>query len=78
MEKGACKLALLLIHEANLVQVTDVVHSRGSFIYMQLWALGRGADPKRIEQEGYSYVSASDVPLPDSSVAPRPLTIEGT
>lgn len=58
--------------------MTDAVHAKGSFIYLQLWALGRAADPKVLEDEGpYPYVSASDVKMSGKPIAPRPLTLEG-
>ncbi|KAF7325332.1 putative inactive dehydrogenase EasA [Mycena venus] len=68
--------------------VTDAVHTKGSYIYLQLWALGRAADIATLAEEGMpadSYVSASDVPLlfvSPSDVpqagrrAPRPVTVE--
>ncbi|KAI0916451.1 hypothetical protein AcV5_002945 [Taiwanofungus camphoratus] len=55
-------------------RVTDAVHAKGSYIYCQLWALGRASDPKVLKREGYPFVSSSDVPLPGSP-APRPLTV---
>jgi NADPH2 dehydrogenase len=56
----------------------DAVHAKGSYIYLQVWAAGRGASPEVLESEGpYPYVSASDIPLSGSSVSPRALTIEG-
>ncbi|TCD67638.1 hypothetical protein EIP91_012203 [Steccherinum ochraceum] len=55
-------------------KITDAVHAKGSFIYAQLWALGRQADPQLIVQEGYEYVAASDIPLEGKGVNPRPLT----
>lgn len=59
-------------------QVVDAVHARGSFIWLQLWALGRAADPTILEKEGpYPYVSASDVQLESHPFPPRPLTSEG-
>ncbi|KAF7362628.1 putative inactive dehydrogenase EasA [Mycena venus] len=69
-------------------KVTDAVHAKGSYIYLQLWALGRAADIVVLAEEGMpadSYVSASDVPLSFVSAsyipqerrrAPRPLTVE--
>jgi NADPH2 dehydrogenase len=61
-----------------LLQVTDAVHAQGSFIYCQLWALGRAAETEVLEAEGpYPYVSASDVKLAQANAAPRPLTIQG-
>ncbi|KAJ7248482.1 hypothetical protein C8J57DRAFT_1240402 [Mycena rebaudengoi] len=56
-------------------KITDRVHAQGSFMYLQLWALGRAAAADVLAQEGLPYVSASDVPLPGSA-APRPLTVE--
>ena len=58
------------------LQVTDAVHAKGSYIFAQLWALGRAADPKTIQKYGYGYVGASDIPLGDYP-APRPLRTEG-
>lgn len=56
--------------------VVDAVHARGSFIFPQLWALGRAARPDALAAEGFERVSASDVPLASASPdAPRPLTI---
>jgi NADPH2 dehydrogenase len=68
-------------------KVTDAVHANGSFIYAQLWALGRAADASVLKREyGYEVVSSSDIPLPvvsgsyDAGVergpAPKPLTEE--
>ncbi|KAK1228095.1 hypothetical protein PQX77_008866 [Marasmius sp. AFHP31] len=62
-------------------EIVDAVHAKGSYIYMQLWALGRAANPHQLTSEdpSYPYVSASDVPLSDrkkDDPAPRPLTVE--
>ncbi|KAI0795058.1 NADH:flavin oxidoreductase/NADH oxidase [Abortiporus biennis] len=54
-------------------KVVDAVHAKGSYIYAQLWALGRAANPEYLSAFGYDYVSASDVPLKDMP-KPRPLT----
>ncbi|KAF4588533.1 hypothetical protein EYR40_010085 [Pleurotus pulmonarius] len=54
-------------------QITDAVHAQGSYIYLQLWALGRSGNPDVLAAEGLPYVSASDIPL--KSVAPRPLSV---
>ena len=43
-------------------KVTDAVHTKGSFIYMQLWALGRAASSKSLKREfGKKVKGASDV-----------------
>ncbi|OCH86991.1 NADH:flavin oxidoreductase/NADH oxidase [Obba rivulosa] len=61
----------------NLPEVTDAVHAKGSYIFLQLWALGRAALPQALEAEGFhsSYISASDIRLSTSSCAPRPVTV---
>ncbi|KAJ7434928.1 hypothetical protein B0H11DRAFT_2116077, partial [Mycena galericulata] len=61
-------------------QVTDSVHAKGSFIYLQMWALGRAARPGDLSREDPSlpYVSASDIPLrerPATEIRPRALSI---
>lgn len=56
--------------------MTDVVHEKQSFIYAQLWALGRAAEPSVLAQEGFEYVGASDLPL-TGKPNPRPLTTPG-
>ncbi|GAA6042877.1 hypothetical protein JCM8097_007205 [Rhodosporidiobolus ruineniae] len=57
-------------------KVVDAVHAKGSFIYLQLWAQGRTADPTIMGAVGADVVSASDVPLAEDRPAPRPLTVE--
>jgi NADPH2 dehydrogenase len=58
------------------------VHAKGSYIYMQLWALGRVVSAEILQVEGgYSVVSASNIPLTkegknNDGNRPRPLTVE--
>lgn len=58
-------------------KVTDAVHSKGSYIFVQIWALGRTASPDVIASEGYSFVAPSSIGLKTrpSPQLPRPLTI---
>ena len=67
--------------------MTNAVHGKGSFIVLQLWALGRGASPDSLAREAESlglgrnalpYVSASDVLLESRGhgIKPRPVTVE--
>ncbi|KAK3378784.1 hypothetical protein B0T24DRAFT_674623 [Lasiosphaeria ovina] len=56
--------------------ITDAVHARGSFIFCQLWALGRAANPAVAAQEGISIKSASAVPIGDKYPVPEALTTE--
>lgn len=57
-------------------RVVDRVHEKGGFIYLQLWALGRGANTEVLAREGRAFVSASDIPLTVGGAIPTPLTRE--
>ncbi|KAJ7082113.1 hypothetical protein C8R44DRAFT_844861 [Mycena epipterygia] len=61
------------------MQLAAAVHAKGSFIFMQLWALGRVAEPAQqaVVARGrtFPYVSASDVPLTSRSARPRALSV---
>ena len=58
--------------------VTDAVHKKGSYIFCQLWALGRAAHPEVVREEAGEkwFVSSSAVPLQAGTEAPRPLEEE--
>lgn len=56
-------------------KVTDAVHSKGGYIFCQLWALGRAASIDVIGPLGYKVVSASNLPLKGGTV-PEALTKE--
>ncbi|KAF8590198.1 FMN-linked oxidoreductase [Ramaria rubella] len=57
-------------------RITDAVHAKGSFMYLQLWALGRAAKPELLRRDGgLPYVGVSSDPLPGRKEAPRPLTV---
>ncbi|EME43152.1 hypothetical protein DOTSEDRAFT_173826 [Dothistroma septosporum NZE10] len=57
--------------------VVSAVHAQGSFIFLQLWALGRCADPEIKKREGTGdVISSSAVPAKEDGVVPRPLTTE--
>ncbi|KAH7138861.1 hypothetical protein B0J11DRAFT_26582 [Dendryphion nanum] len=57
-------------------KVTDAVHAKGSYIYLQLWALGRVADKAQAEKEQITVKSSSAVPLSPESAQPKELTVE--
>lgn len=57
-------------------EVTNAVHAKGSYIYMQLWALGRVGSADLLKASGFDLVSASDIPVSSEAPAPRPLTEE--
>ncbi|KAK0643207.1 hypothetical protein B0T16DRAFT_459379 [Cercophora newfieldiana] len=56
--------------------VTDAVHARGSFIFLQLWSLGRAARPEVAQAEGWTIKGASAVPVDAAAPVPVPLTVE--
>lgn len=52
------------------------VHAKGSYIYMQLWTLGRASDPDALKDDPdgpFDVVSASDIPF-EGGPKPRALT----
>lgn len=56
-------------------EVTNAVHKKGSYIFLQLWALGRTATPAVLkEQGGYEVVSSSSTPIDSNAAEPRALT----
>ncbi|KAJ7223737.1 hypothetical protein B0H12DRAFT_1213090 [Mycena haematopus] len=58
-------------------KITDAVHAKGAYMYLQLWALGRAAEVDALAEEGLrnEYASASDIPI-SGQQPPRPLTVE--
>ncbi|KAN0140566.1 hypothetical protein V8E53_001775 [Lactarius tabidus] len=69
---------------AGWKSITYSVHANGSYIYLQLWALGRAAEPSVLRREGgFDLVAPSSIPLRvsngtepgDQSVVPRELTV---
>ncbi|KAK0460565.1 FMN-linked oxidoreductase [Desarmillaria tabescens] len=59
-------------------EITDAVHAEGSFIFCQLWALGRTADYTDLKEENPSLdlVAPSAIKLTDSLETPRPLNLD--
>lgn len=57
-------------------KVTDAVHAKGSFIFCQLWSLGRAAKPDMAKSEGITIVSSDATPLTPDAEPPHRLTIE--
>ncbi|KAF2171220.1 hypothetical protein M409DRAFT_18337 [Zasmidium cellare ATCC 36951] len=55
--------------------VTDAVHKEGGYMYCQLWALGRVANPEVLKAEGSgNVVSSSPTAYEDGAPVPRALT----
>ncbi|PWY93990.1 FMN-linked oxidoreductase [Aspergillus sclerotioniger CBS 115572] len=55
-------------------EITDAVHERGSFIYVQLFGMGRAAEAAVATSEGIEIVAPSAVPIPydENPDAPTP------
>jgi NADPH2 dehydrogenase len=60
-------------------QVTEAVHAKKSFIYCQLWALGRAADASQLAEENlvdaYSAPSPILISTSENPYPPRELTV---
>ncbi|KAH8821787.1 hypothetical protein F5884DRAFT_840843 [Xylogone sp. PMI_703] len=54
-------------------EITDEVHRKGCFIFCQLLAVGRVADPGTIEKEGLTLIGPSAIPE-EGSPTPRAMT----
>ncbi|KAG2057915.1 FMN-linked oxidoreductase [Suillus hirtellus] len=64
-------------HVEGWKKVTEAVHEKGSFIFLQLWALGRTADTAVLAKEDNSpHVSASPIFMPGKTDVPRALTTD--
>jgi len=57
-------------------EVVDAVHAKGSFIYLQLWALGRTAEEKNLTKHGFPVVSSSDIAISPKTPMPKAMTVE--
>lgn len=57
-------------------EVTDAVHQKGSFIFQQLWSLGRVANPQFAASKGYDVISSSATKVDDDHVEAREMTVE--
>jgi NADPH2 dehydrogenase len=59
-------------------QIVDEVHAKDSYIFLQLWALGRASDVELLKAEdpNFDFVGASAIPISPSHQTPRPLTVD--
>lgn len=55
-------------------KIYAAIHAKKSFVFHQLWDLGRGSDPEYQAKRGFKFISSGDIPLKDSKVAPSPMT----
>ncbi|KAJ2920727.1 hypothetical protein H1R20_g16365, partial [Candolleomyces eurysporus] len=60
-------------------EITKAIHAKRSYIFLQLWAMGRAATPEVLTEEGnYPYLAPSPIPLsdrPSGAQAPRAFTL---
>ena len=56
--------------------ITDEVHSKGSFIYCQLFGMGRAADVETSRKEGVPILAPSAIPIDGNSAVPRAMTLD--
>ncbi|KAK3502933.1 hypothetical protein B0T13DRAFT_431044 [Neurospora crassa] len=57
-------------------KITDAVHAKGSFIFCQLWSLGRAANPEVLAKEGgFQLKSSSAVPMEEGAPVPEEMTV---
>ncbi|KAH6867475.1 putative N-ethylmaleimide reductase [Thelonectria olida] len=56
--------------------ITDEVHSKGCFIFCQLFSMGRAADAEVARTEGYPIVAPSVIPMEEGAAVPKAMTIE--
>ncbi|ORY69023.1 uncharacterized protein BCR38DRAFT_482499 [Pseudomassariella vexata] len=57
-------------------KVTDAVHAKGSYIFCQLWALGRAADAEVAKREGITIVSSGTFPVDSHAAQPQQLSLD--
>ncbi|KAI9764934.1 MAG: hypothetical protein M1840_007959 [Geoglossum simile] len=57
-------------------EIADCVHSKGSFIFLQLWATGRSFQSDRPPSDSFDFASSSPIPIEQGDPAPRELTEE--
>jgi NADPH2 dehydrogenase len=55
-------------------EITQAVHAKGSFIFLQLWALGRAAQSSVLEKTGHKVVSSSPIPVGPDQPTPHALS----
>lgn len=56
--------------------ITDEVHTKGCYIFCQLFAMGRAADVEVARKEGFAIVAPSVIPMEEGAAVPQAMTIE--
>lgn len=57
-------------------KITDAVHKKGSYMFLQVMTMGRMADPAESKREGFTIIGASAIPWIEGAVVPESMTVE--
>ena len=57
-------------------RIYAAVHAKGSYIFQQIWDLGRAASPEYVKTRGYKYASSGDKQMKGRTIPPETLTEE--
>ncbi|KAF8320771.1 FMN-linked oxidoreductase [Clavulina sp. PMI_390] len=60
---------------AGWKRVTDAVHAKGSFIILQVFAMGRAAEPEALEEDGLGVIPVAPSAIPLSRYRDSPLHV---
>lgn len=61
---------------AGWKKIYEAIHAKGSYVFQQIWDLGRGGEPDYLAKRGQRYTSSSNLKLEKMDVAPEALTEE--
>lgn len=56
--------------------ITDEVHSKGCFVFCQLFAMGRAADVEVARKEGFPIVAPSAISMEEAAPVPRAMSVD--
>ncbi|KAK1238239.1 hypothetical protein MKX08_002818 [Trichoderma sp. CBMAI-0020] len=56
--------------------VTNNVHAKGSFIFCQIFAMGRAADEELSKKDGVEIIGPSPIPIAETAPVPRSMTLD--
>ncbi|KEF63603.1 uncharacterized protein A1O9_01581 [Exophiala aquamarina CBS 119918] len=59
---------------AGWKNITEAVHRKNSFIFLQLWAVGRAGRQEAADAIGIDLISSSEIPINDGDAIPRAMT----
>ncbi|KIW18511.1 hypothetical protein PV08_02799 [Exophiala spinifera] len=57
-------------------KITHEIHNKGSFMFLQVMAMGRMADPNEAKREGFTIVGASSIPFVDGATVPKVMSVQ--